>query len=222
MNNQEFLSKILIALPFVIGAVIFFILGMRRIQLFFLADYQGNFKKRLIDDLFANFLFALGTACIMPIFNSIESGKINWDLFWFILCLAILIIPFSVIGSYWQSYSSNKLWGGFTPFVRAKMGFSQSQPESLKTLKVNLSKIKVPRRVTFQAAAIGLLAILLLNLGLYLIRWNDSNLIGLLFRIAASAALGVGISMTILSKDLSRRIERIRDGEKLDYGDSDL
>jgi hypothetical protein len=222
MNTQELLPRIVIALPFGIGTIVFGISGYKRLERFFWFDYQGNFKKRFLDNLISNAFLVIAIVCFLMAFFALQEEKFDWNFLWGFLCIGIFILIIAIPGTYWKSYSYNKLLGGFMPFARAKLGYPQSQPESLKTLKVNPSKIKVPRRVTFQAAAIGLLAILLLNLGLYLIRWNDSNLIGLLFRIAASAALGVGISMTILSKDLSRRIERIRDGEKLDYGDSDL
>jgi hypothetical protein len=54
---------------------------------------------------------------------------------------------------------------------------------------------------------------------LSMIGWNGSILSGLLFRLFVSGLLAFGIFMTIGSAALSRRIQRMRDGELLDDDD---
>jgi len=54
---------------------------------------------------------------------------------------------------------------------------------------------------------------------LYTIGWNGSDLTGIIFGLFVSGLLALGIFMTIASASLSRRIQKMRDGEPLDDDD---
>jgi len=217
-NLQNLLSGIIISFAFGIGAVIFFILAVKRIGRFFMMDYQGNSKERFKDNLLGNIYMALGIACILPAFFSFQYGNLKWDILSVSLCFGAIILPIGILGAYWRSYTMNKLWGGFMPLVREQYGYAQ--PQSSVERKIDMSKIKLSRRTTITAALVALLGAVSIYFVLYISGWNGSPLSGIIFRIFVSGLLALGIFMRIGSVALSRKIQKLRDGEVLDEDDN--
>ena len=216
MNSQELLSKILLSFPFAISAVVLILIGYKRIERFFYMDYQENSKERFKDNFFGNVFMAFGIACLIPAYFAFLEGKFDWGVLPISFCMGALIVPISILGSYWQSYSSNKLWGGFMPIVREKYGYAQ--PQSTK-LKVDLSKIKIPRRTIISAALVGFIVFLGINVYVSIIGWQGSVLSEVIFRLFISGLAGFGAFITITGAALSRRIQQVRDGEMPDGED---
>jgi hypothetical protein len=214
---QNLLPRIIIAFPFVIGAISFFIIGTKRFGRFFMLDYQGNSKERFKDNLVGNVFIALGVGCLLAAIFSFQEGELSWSLLPLSLCFGVFILPIGILGAYWGSYMTNKLWGGFMPIVREKYGYAQPKPG--KRPKIDPSKVKIPRRTTITAFLIALLVFFGLYFLLYKIGWNGSVLSGLIFRLFVSSLTAFGIFMTIASASLSRRIQKLRDGEPLDDDD---
>ena len=127
------------------------------------------------------------------------------------------MIPIGVLGAYWRSYLANKLWGGFMPIDREQYGYTQPHPA--KEQKIDPSKIRLPRRVIITALSLALLVFFGLYLLLSRIGWNGSVWSGLIFRWFISGLTAFGIFMVITSAALSRRIQKLRNGEPLDGAD---
>ena len=214
---QNLLLRIIIAFPFGVGAVIFCTIGVKRVGRFFFMDYQGNSKERFKDNLVGNVFNGLGVGCLLSAFFAFQEGQWSWGLLPLSLCFGGLIIPIGVLGAYWRSYQANKLWDGFLPIVREKYGYAQ--PETTKQHRIDPSKVKLPRRTMITAFLIGLLVFFGMYFLLSTIGWNASEWTGLLFRLFVSGLLALGIFMTIASASLSRRIQRMRDGEPIDDDD---
>jgi uncharacterized membrane protein YidH (DUF202 family) len=217
-NFQDLLTRTIIVLPFGIGTVVFFFLGIKRFSRFFMMDYQGNTKERFKDNLVGNVFMGLGIGCLMAAIFAFQEGALSWDLLPVSLCFGGFIIPIGILGAYWRSYTSQKLWGGFMPIVREKYGYGQT--EAAKQKKIDLSKLKLPRRTIITALLIALIVFFTLHFLLYTWGWNGREMSGIIFRLFVSGLTAFGIFMTIVSAALSRRIQRIRDGESLE-NDSD-
>jgi len=217
MNLQDLLLRIMIAFPLGIGAVIFCVVGIKRFERFFFMDYQGNSKERFKDNFVGNLFIGLGVGCLLSAVFAYQEGTLSWSLLPVALCFGGSVIPIGVLGAYWRSYQANKLWGGFMPIVREKYGYAQ--PEAGKQHKIDPSKIKIPRRTMLTAFLLALLVFFGMYFLLSIIGWNGSVLSGLLFRLFVSGLLAFGIFMTIASASLSRRIQKMRDGEPLDDDD---
>ena len=217
IDLQNLLPRIIIAFPFGIGAIVFCTIAVKRLGRFFIMDYQGNSKERFKDNLVANICMGLGVGCLISAFIAFQAGELSSSLIPLALCFGGLIIPIGIVGAYWRSYQMNNLWGGFMPFIREQYGYPQ--PPQTPQHKIDLSKIKMPRRTMFTAFLIALLAFFGMYALLDTIGWNGSILTGLLFRLFVSGLLAFGIFMTIGSASLSRRIQRMRDGEPLDNDD---
>jgi hypothetical protein len=214
---QYLLSRIIITLPFAIGAIVFCTLAVKRYGHFFFIDYQGNAKARFKDNFVGNVFMGLGVGCLVSAFFAYQEGELNWSLLPLALCFGGLTIPIGILGAYWRSYQANKLWGGFLPIVREKYGYAQ--PQTVTQHKIDPSKVPIPRRTMIAAFLLALLAFFGMYFLLSTMGWNASEWPGLLFRLFVSGLLALGIFMTIASASLSRRIQRIRDGEPLDDDD---
>jgi len=214
---QNLLARIIIAFPFGIGAVVFCIIGVKRIGRFFIMDYQGNSKERFKDNLVGNVFMGLGVGCLLSAFFAYQAGELSWSLVPLSLCFGGLTIPIGVLGAYWRSYQANKLWGGFKPIVREKYAYTQSEAPIQK--KIDRSKVKIPRRTMITAFLLALLVFFGMYFLLSTVRWNGGVMSGLLFRLFVSGLTALGIFMTIVSTSLSRRIQKLRDGEPLDNDD---
>ena len=214
IDLQNLLPRIISAFPFGIGAVVFCIMGTKRLGRFFMMDYQGNSKERFKDNLIGNAFIALGVSFLLPAMFVFQEGELSWNILSISLCIGALIIPIGVLGAYWRSYSANKLWGGFMPIVREQYGYAQPHPA--RQQKIDPSKIRLPRRVIITAFSVALL----LFFGLYFLLnrtgWNGSVWSGLIFRLFVSGLTAIGIFITIASVALSRRIQKLRDGETLE------
>jgi polyferredoxin len=214
---QDLLSRIIIAFPFGVGAAVFCALGIKRTGRFFLMDYQGNSKERFRDNLVGNVFIGLGVGCLLSAYFAFQEGALSWSLLPLALCFGGLVIPIGVLGAYWRSYQANKLWGGFMPMVRERYGYAQS--EAMKQHKIDPSKVKIPRRTMITAFLLAVLVFFGMYFLLTTIGWNGSVLSGLIFRLFVSGLTALGIFMTIASASLSRRIQKMRDGEPLDDDD---
>src|SRR3990172_11507096 len=122
IDLQTLLPRIIIAFPLGIGAVAFFVVGMKRFSRFFMMDYQGNSKERFKDNLVGNVFMGLGVGCLISAIFAFQEGLLSWSLLPLSLCFGTFVIPIGVLGAYWRSYMTNKLWGGFMPIVREKYG----------------------------------------------------------------------------------------------------
>jgi hypothetical protein len=218
LDLQSLLPRIIIALPFVVGAAVFFVKTLKHLERFFFMDYQENSKERFKDNLVGNVFIALGVGFLLLAAFAFQDGKLSWSVIASSFCIGALVIPIGVLGAYWRSYSANKLWGGFLPFVREKYGYAQGEPTKQQKI-INPSEIRLPRRVKITAISIALL----IFFGLYFLLgrtgWNASVLSGLIFRLFVSGLAAIGIFITIASAALSRRIQKLRDGEPLDDDD---
>ena len=214
---QNLLPRIIIALPFGIGAIVFCTIAVKRFGRFFIMDYQGNSRARFKDNLVGNVFMGLGVGCLLSAIFAYQEGELSWSLLPLALCFGGLIIPIGILGAYWRSYQANKLWGGFMPIVREKYGYAQ--PEPIKHHKIDPSRIKIPRRTIITAFLLAFLVFFGLYFLLSTIGWNGSVLSGLIFRLFVSGLAAFGVFMTIASASLSRRIQRMRDGEPLDDDD---
>jgi predicted membrane chloride channel (bestrophin family) len=217
MDFQDLLLRIVIALPFGVGAVTFCVFGIKRFERFFFMDYQGNSNERFKDNLIGNLFIGLGVGCLLAAVFAYQEGKLSWSLLPLALCFGGLVIPVGVLGAYGRSYQANKLWGGLMPIVREKYGYAQ--PETANQHKIDPSKIKIPRRTMLTAFLLALLVFFGMYFLLAIIGWNGSVLSGILFRLFVSGLLAFGIFMTIGSASLSRRIQKMREGEPLDDED---
>jgi MFS family permease len=217
-NLQTLLHRIIITFPFGIGTVAFFVIGLKLFSRFFTMDYQGNSKERIKYNLIGNVFMGLGAGCLIAAIFAFQLGALSWGLIPLSLCFGAFIIPIGVLGAHWHFYMTNKLWGGFMPIVREKYGYAQ-QEESTKQNKIDPSKIKIPRSMTITAFLIALLVFFGMYFLLAMIGWNGSPLLGLMFKLFVSGLMAFGIFMTIASAALSRRIQKLRNGEPLDDDD---
>lgn len=215
---QDVLFKLVIGVPFGLGGVFLLIKGLKKANQFFFFDYQGNIKARFRDNLKSNLYLASGSVCLlMVIFAVSASVREAATVVAFLpiaLCLGAFIIPIGVAGLYWRSYWTEKMYGGFMPTVRVAKGYDQpgvgSQP------KMDLSKVKVPRKVIVSAATIALVIFLGLILLASNAQWNGPSWLGILLLFLLPGLFSFGIFMAITSTSLSRRIERMRNGELVD------
>ena len=216
--SSELLIRIIIAIPSGIGAVALFILGNKRFGRFYLFDYQGNSKERFKDNLICNIYNGLAIACLCLAFFSIQSEKLHWTafltVFLYALCAAAFYIPIGILGSYWRVYQAYKLWGGFIPTIKERYGYTQPQP--IKGGKIDPSRIKLPLRTMISALLVSLIAASITYIVLHVLGWNGSPITGIIFRLGASGLMGFGIFIIIASAALSRRIQKLRNGEVLD------
>lgn len=217
LDLQISLPTIIVTFILGIGAIAFLAMGMKRFSRFFMMDYQGNSKERYKDNLIGNVFIGLGVGCLVSVIFALQEGTLSWALLPLSLCFSVFIIPIGILGAYWRSYLTNKLWGGFMPTVREKYGFTQPVPA--KQNRINPSKIKIPRRTTITAFLIALLVSFGVYFILGMIDWNGSPLSGLLFRLFVSGLTAFGIFMTIISAALSRKVQNLRNGERLDNDD---
>jgi pilus assembly protein TadC len=81
---------------------------------------------------------------------------------------------------------------------------------------INPTKVKVPRRVTISAAAIALLVFLVMLFLLSKVEWNGSYWAGILALFLFSGLSSFSVFMMIISTFLSRRIQKLQNGEPFD------
>lgn len=217
IKSKDLLPNLIIAFPLVASAVVLFILGQKRMNRFFFFDYQGNSKERFKDNLISSIFHALVVACVVPVILLLSGEKINWGILPISLCLGALAIPIGILGAYWRSYQTNKLWGGFMPLVRAKYGYTN--PQSIKQNKIDPSKIKLPRRIGIIAGLVAILVFCGTFVIFYQFFWKGSEISGIFIGVVLSAITGFGVFMTIVTAVLSQRIQKLRDGEILDDED---
>jgi hypothetical protein len=62
---QNLLFRIILALPFGIGAIVFCTIAVKRFGRFFIMDYQGNSKARFKDNLAGNVFLGVGIGCLI-------------------------------------------------------------------------------------------------------------------------------------------------------------
>lgn len=88
---QNLLPRIILALPFRIGAIVFCTLGVKRTGRFFLMDYQGNSKERFKDNLVGNVFNGLGVGCLLAAYFAFQEGQLTGGLLPLSLCFGGLI-----------------------------------------------------------------------------------------------------------------------------------
>jgi hypothetical protein len=95
---DEVISKLLFAAPFVVGAIIFFILGLKPIGRFYNEDYKGNKKEKFIDNIKASVCCTLAALCVANTIMIIIG--LGWGMAILTSCIGLLCLPISVIGLY--------------------------------------------------------------------------------------------------------------------------
>jgi hypothetical protein len=104
------------------------------------------------------------------------------------------------------------------PYIREKFGYSQ--PLADEQPRIDPSKIKTPLRITISAFLVSSSAFCGCYYVLdYIIRLEGDELFEILLKIFMSGLRGFGIFMTIVSADHSRRMQKMRTGEKIDDED---
>jgi hypothetical protein len=98
----------------------------------------------------------------------------------------------------------------------AREAAGYAPPGAINQYKIDSSKLRLPPRTIVTALLIAILAFFGTYSVLLTIQWNGSALSGLIFRLFASGLLALGIFVTITTASLSRRIQRMKDGEPLD------
>jgi hypothetical protein len=215
---SDLFPRIIISIPFGIGTIFLFVKGLKLSNRFFFRDYRGNSKERFRENLLSSLYIGLGIACLMVAFMGFLYGAQNikavLGIIPFALCMGAFLVPVSILGGYWRSYQMNKLWGGFLPTVRAYYGYAQNESTTQK--KIDASKIKVPRRITISAAAIALWVFFGMLYFLSKVEWNGPVWVGILVLLLFSGLSSFSVFLMIVSTSLSRRIQKLRDGEPLD------
>lgn len=219
-NITDLFIRALFAIPFGLGAIILCIKGGKDYSRFLYKDYQGNSKERFKDNLYSNLYMGLGMSCLLIAIMGFQIGisdiKALLGILPVALCMGAFIIPIGILGAYWRSYQLNTLWGGFMPSIRVRYGYAP--PELPTQQKVNLSNVKLPPRVTITAAAVALLVFIGVIVIYFLshAKWNGPAWVGILVLILFASLSSFGVFMTIISASLSRRIQKMKNGETLD------
>jgi hypothetical protein len=214
---QDF-PRLIAVILLVIGMLFLFLKGNEYLQRFFLMDYQGNSIAKFKDSLIGSVLISSAIFCILLVLIMILTENFSWDMFFgslpVFLCLAMLIIPISIASSYWRSYSTTKLWGGFLPIVRERQGYAQ--PELADKIKIDPARIKIPRKTLITAFIIAVFIFAGIFILFGFVEWSINVWLGIIIRIFVSGLTAFGIFMLIVSSSLSRRVQKLRDGETID------
>ena len=198
-----------VAIPFGLIALVCFGIGLKTLSQFFLKDYQGNQKKRFRDNLVSNLLFSAGGGCLLVVTFSVSTLESLLSVLPCAFGMSIIILPIGILGAYWRSYTTNKLFGGFMPIVRQQHGFASPNSESQS---IHRSAWKPSRNTILIAAITGLLSFCAVFFGLsLLLRWNGSEFTWFLFRVGLGVLAGFGTFMTVGAIALSLHIQRARE-----------
>jgi hypothetical protein len=215
-NYLDLLIKTIIAFPFGIGFVYLLSLSIKRFEHFDFMNYQRQSFQRFKDTLFAT-LYTFGAiVCLSAIYLSFQDIKLLFILP-LILCAFIPAIPICILGVYWQSYQTKKLFGGLLPIVSTKYDYPQSQPVTQR--KVDLAKVKLPRRIIIPAVLIAIIAVITTYFGVNSFEWNINAIAALLIKLGMSGFMGFGIFMTIVTLAVSRRFQKLRNNNLSDSDD---
>jgi len=212
-NLLDFLPKLMIVILLGIGGIFLIVKGIKGYARFFYSDYEGHPKERFKENLRSNFYVCCGSGCLLGLLMGFlipDAGiKEIVRLLPFTFCISAFVFPIAVLGSYWQSYVTNKMWGGFMPTLREKYGYAQ--PVDHKEHKIDPSKVKVSRKTTIIALAFALVVFFGIVFILSKVQWNGPVWIGILVLILMSGIAAFGVFMTIISTALSRKIQKLRD-----------
>lgn len=210
---MDALINIVVALPFASAGLFFLNKGMKRTSAFFVTSYWGNSKQKFKDSIMGNLYLSLGISFfVVAGFSAI--GNLHWMILPTALCFGTLILPIGVLGLYWRKFQAEKLWDEHFP--SGKLAHSNEPLEPTIQQKVDLSGVKTPRRMQLTAA---LSALLFFGATFYLLNQGEANISfwpGLLIKLFISFLLAFGAFMTIVSSDLSRRVQKLREGEPID------
>jgi hypothetical protein len=200
------------AILFGLIALLLFGLGLKKSQRFFFKDYQGNQKERFKDNFVSSLCLSAGVGSLMIVVSSISTSKSVLPLLPCALGMSIIILPIGILGSYWQSYSTNKLFGGVMPLVRQRYGFA---PTDQDKPPIGRSTLKLSQKTMALAAIAGVLSFCAIYVGMSLLmRWNGSQPAWLLFRLGLGALGGFSVFMLVLATNLSRNIQRERENQE--------
>ena len=217
-NLLDFLPKLLIAILLGIGGVFSFVKGIIGYSRYFYNDYEGHPKERFKENLRSNFYVCCGMGCFLGLmvgFQIRDAGiKEIVRLLPFTFCISAFVFPIAVLGSYWQSYVTNKMWGGFMPTLREKYGYAQ--PITNKEPKIDPSKVKVSRKTTIIALTVGLVVFFGMMFISSKVEWNGPVWLGIAILILIPGIAAFGVFMTIISTALSRKIQKLRDDDPFD------
>jgi hypothetical protein len=211
---EPFFLKTLVSLPFVIGGIGCFLVGVSMSNHFEYNDYQGDSKRKFRDILVGNIFLAGSLMFFFVAMIAYAESGYHWSSLKWTICVLPLVLPIMIVSSFIRIYTTKQLWGGFLPTIRERYGYSQPAPAG--QVKIDPAKLKLPRRIMVNAilcAILGFIAGFLL-LGLLPWKWNEwgENLM----RIFMSGLLAFTILMSMISAAWSRRIQRLRDGKSLE------
>lgn len=218
ISSQNLLLWLVLGVPLGIGGVLLFVKGMKKTNRFFYHDYGESKSEQFKDVLLSSVYLFCGVCCLAVVGLAFIVGAEDVGRYLFFIPAFILfgafVIPVSILGSYWQLYLTKKMWGGFLPTIRAIQGYDQ--PETNNPQQVDLSKVKLPKRVIHSAVAIALVVFFGLILLVSNAQWDGPSWLGILLLILLPGLFSFGIFMAITTTSLSRRIERMRNGELVD------
>jgi hypothetical protein len=214
MDLQTLLPMFITAFPFGIGVLVLGILYYKRSKRFFFKKYQGNSMARFMDILIGNVFFGLALGCLITVMFIFQESEFIWQNVPYYFLVGAFIIPIGIVGAYWRSFITNKMWGGFMPMARAMHG--QSQVQSAQQIQIDSTKVKLPRRTRITAIVIALIVFTGMYLLLSSISWNINQAARVIIKLLMSGLLAFGTYMLIVTTSISRRIQRLKEGETID------
>jgi len=215
---QDMFLRILFFVPFGLISGFLFVQGIKRSNRFQFHNYQGKNKEKFRDNLMSSLYLALALVSLLSAIFGFLTGI--HDIATFVatlpiaLCIGAFIFPMMVLRSYWQSYWMNKMYGGFMPTIRAIHGYDQ--PDMTNQIKVDLSKVKVSRKVIVSAATIALVFFFGMAFLFPGVQGSDPAWLGILYSVFLSALGSFAIFMMIILISLSRKNQRMKNGEPED------
>jgi hypothetical protein len=209
-NYLDLILKSIIAFPFGMGFILLMSDSFKRFERFNIMGNQGHSLQRFKENLFAN-LYTFGAAGCLVVIIFIFLDIQSLVFLPFLLCVFIPLLPFTVFMTYWKSYQSNELLGGFLPMASVTHGNVQFQAAT--QAKVEQSKVKLPRRIKITAVLVALLLVLSTFYELNSIPLKMSPIWSLLIKTGVSGLVGLGACWEIVIVATSHRIQQIRDGE---------
>jgi len=202
--------KSIVAFPFGIVFILLMSDSFKHFERFDFMGYQGHSLQRFKENLFANLYTYGAIVCLLVIyliFQDIQSLVFLPVL----LCVFIPMLPFTIFMTYWKSYQSNGLLGGFLPMASVTHGKVHSQPATQS--EVDRSKVKLPHRIKITSVLVALMVVLSTFYLMNSIPWNTSLILTLLIKIGVAGLMGLGVCWEIVMVAKARRIQQIRDGE---------
>ncbi len=213
-NFRLELINLIVALPFVVTGVLLFANAFKITTRFFYKNYRGNTGESFKDSLTSTLYIGLSITLLL-IGAFVAVGEFNVWVLVLGLVFVIFLLPIGVLGSYWQKYLTEKMFGGSLP-VAGSMYVFYEEPESSIEKKMNPSQLKTPRREKITAAII---ALHVFGSIFYLLNekpWINYDWADILIKMAVCFLIAYAVNKIILSSQRTRRARKLRDGESIE------